>query len=441
MRIAFFVAGFPLVSETFILRQITGLIDLGHDVEIFAETRPEEGTPTHPEVQRYDLLSRTSYVPMPVEASMELPVWPIHGKTWTSETPTWNVWRLVDAMPVVARCFATAPALTCRSLRTSQFGYEAASLSALYRLALLCRRQRRFDVLHAHFGPVGNRFRLARQLFNAPLVVSFHGYDFTWWPREHGADCYEQLWSVLDCATVNSAYTGGRVRELGCPVDKIRTLPVGLDPDEFAFRERAPRPDGRVHILTVARMVEKKGLEYCIRGVAEASRRFPGIRYTIVGDGPLRQSLENLVREQNVMNNVALVGSKDGATVKRLMDEADIFLLGSVTAANGDGEGQGLVLQEAQASGMPVVATQHGPFAEGVLDGDSAILIPERDAAALANALLTLLSRPDRWSLMGAAGRRFVERKYDSRRLNQHLSDLYREVAVAYRCGGTARAS
>jgi colanic acid/amylovoran biosynthesis glycosyltransferase len=433
MRIAFFVAGFPLVSETFILRQITGLIDLGHEVEIFAETRPEEGTPMHPEVHRYDLPSRTSYVPMPVEALMELPVWPIHGKTWTSETPTWNAQRLVDAMPALARCFATAPALTWHSLRTSQFGYEAASLSALYRLALLCRQPRRFDILHAHFGPVGNRFRFARQLFHAPLVVSFHGYDFTWWPREHGASCYQQLWRVLDCATVNSGYTGGRVRELGCPDDKIRTLPVGLDPDEFPFRERTPRPDGRVRILTVARMVEKKGLEYCIRGVAEARRRFPGIRYTIVGDGPLRQSLENLVREHDLMENVSLVGPQDGETVRRLMDDADIFLLGSVTAANGDGEGQGLVLQEAQASGLPVVATQHGPFAEGVLDGESAILIPERDAASLANALLTLLSHPDRWRSMGAAGRRFVEQKYDSRRLNRQLSELYSDVCERYR--------
>jgi colanic acid/amylovoran biosynthesis glycosyltransferase len=433
MRIAFFVSGFPLVSETFVLRQITGLIDLGHDLKIFAEHPPKEGTPVHPEVERYDLLARTSYVPMPMEARMELSAWPLHGKTWISETPTWNAQRIVEAIPAFATCMKTAPALAWQSVRRSQFGYEAESLSALYRLALLCRTQARFDILHAHFGPVGNKFRFARQLFGAPLVVSFHGYDFAWWPRTHGADCYRRLWDVLDCATVNSSYTAARVRELGCPPDKLRALPVGLDPGEFAFRERTRRADGTVHVLTVARLVEKKGLEYCLRGIAAVRSKFPGILYTIVGDGPLRAGLENLVRDLSLSEHVSFVGSKDAASVTRLMQDADIFLLASVTASNGDQEGQGLVLQEAQASGMPVIATRHGPFAEGVLDGESAILIPERDPESLADALLALVTHPERWADMGRKGRRFVEGKYDMRRLNGQLSDLYQDVAAAYR--------
>jgi len=82
LRIAMFVGSFPVVSETFILRQITGLIDLGHEVDIYADTRVEAGAPMHPDVAKYDLLARTTFMDMPPEtAPWELPVWPLTGRT------------------------------------------------------------------------------------------------------------------------------------------------------------------------------------------------------------------------------------------------------------------------------------------------------------------------------------------------------------------------
>jgi colanic acid/amylovoran biosynthesis glycosyltransferase len=119
------------------------------------------------------------------------------------------------------------------------------------------------------------------------------------------------------------------------------------------------------------------------------------------------------------------------------MAEADVFLLSSVTTSDGVHEGQGLALQEAQACGLPVIATNHGPFSESTVPGRSAYLVPERDVDALADALGKLLSHPDRWAAMGDAGRAHVEGRYDSDTLNRRLVDVYAQAIAAYRTSST----
>ncbi|MGI8588345.1 MAG: glycosyltransferase [Chloroflexia bacterium] len=431
MRIAVFVAAFPLVSEVFILRQVTGLIDLGHKVDIYAKERADASVPMHPEVREYGLLARTTYVEMPTEARYELPAWPVTERTWVpgAEKPVWNAARLLRALPVFARCALASPHMTRQALDPSEYGYQARSLSSLYRLSMLLpRRRSRYDLLHAHFGPTANSFRFARALLKAPLVVSFHGYDFSAWPRAEGAGVYARLFGTADAVTVNSEHTRARLAELGCPPGKLHKLPVGVDLEAFPFRERAPEPGEPVRVLTVGRLVEKKGLEYSILAVAAIRQTQSALHYDIVGDGPLRPQLEKLVRELGLQDVVTLHGALDGDTVRRMMANAQIFVLASVTAADGDEEGQGLVLQEAQASGLPVLATEHDGFAESIIPGRSGFLVPERDVEGLAERLAWLLERPELWPQMGRAGREHVEERYDIHKLNRQLEALYARV-------------
>src|SRR5205809_1114271 len=111
LRIAMFVGSFPVVSETFILRQITGLLDLGYEVDIFANAR-EEGALIHPDVTKYRLLERATYVDGPAESIFwELPIWPLSGRTWPpgSQNSIPNAVRLLRAVPQMFRCLASAP--------------------------------------------------------------------------------------------------------------------------------------------------------------------------------------------------------------------------------------------------------------------------------------------------------------------------------------------
>ncbi len=435
MRVAIFVGGFPLVSETFILRQITGLIDLGHEVDVFAAIRPEEGGPIHPEVHKYDLLSRTTYMDMPLETGYwEMPIWPITGRTWIPGTTRsiLNVKRIAQAMPKLAHCLGVAPRLAIQVLNSHEYGYQASSLSTLYRLSALCSRNQRYDVLHAHFGPTGIAFRFARDLWNAPLIVTFHGYDFSSWPRTQEPGVYSRLFSSVDRVTVNSEYARACVEGLGCPHDKLRQLNYGVDVAEFRFRERRPNPDQPVRILSVGRLVEKKGFEQSIRAVARVLEKHPSIRYDIVGDGALRGTLTDLIHELGLEGTVKLHGARDGQYVRQLMDEAHMFVLTSVTAADGDQEGTPVSLMEAQASGLPVLSTQHSGIPEVVVDGQSGFLVPERDIAAIADRLLSLLEHPDAWPEMGLKGRAHIEKYYDIRVLNRRLVSLYEECRLNY---------
>jgi colanic acid/amylovoran biosynthesis glycosyltransferase len=430
LRIAFFLGSFPVISETFILRQITGLRDLGHDVRIFANARPDASAPIHPEVADYKLMDRTTYVNGPAESVIwELPLWPLSGKTWlpgaTESIANWR--RCAAALPTAARCLFQAPRLTRQLLSPDEYRYQAASWSGVYRLATLCQAGGGFDVLHAHFGPVGNSFRFARALWQAPLVVSFHGYDFSTSPRKEGRSMYERLFETADVITVNSEFTRSQVEKLGCPGGKLRKLPVGLDLKAFPFRERTLQSGEPLRLLTVARLTEIKGHEHTLRALGLLRRAVPSLQYDIVGDGPLRGRLESLVAELGLSDVVIFHGAAAADAIKSLLAQTHLFLFCSVSV-EGDQEGQGLALQEAQACGVPVVATAHGALPEGLREGYSGFLVPERDPVALADRLKHLTEHAAEWPAHGRAGRAFVEGHYEIWKLNAQLVDIYSEA-------------
>jgi colanic acid/amylovoran biosynthesis glycosyltransferase len=435
LRIAMFTGRFPVVSETFILRQITGLLDLGHAVEIYADTRAEAAGPVQPGVIQRRLLDRTVFMDLPPETvPAEMPVWPLMGETWPpgAEQPVPNLVRVDRALPAFLRALMASPGLAVQTLRRSEYGYQADSLSALHRLARCGEQGRRYDVLHAHFGPVGNSFRFARALWRAPMLVSFHGYDLTTLPRREGTGMYAKLFATADLVTVNSEFSRGRVAQLGCPPDKLRLLPVGMDPAEFAFRERTLKRGEPLRVVSVGRLVEIKGHEFVIRALALLRKTRPAVRLDIVGDGPLREELQQLIRALGLEQWVTLHGALAADGVRGLLGQAHVFVLASVNV-EGDQEGQGLALQEAQACGLPVIATDHGAFPEGIRAGESGFLVPERDPGALAERLEFLAVHADRWAAMGRAGRKFVEARYEIHKLNARLVELYGEAREHYR--------
>src|SRR5262249_49503792 len=149
-------------------------------------------------------------------------------------------------------------------------------------------------------------------------------------------------------------------------------------------------PSETFRILTVARLFEKKGYEYSVRAVAKVAATVPNLEYLLVGDpnGPAAPRIRELIRELKMEDKIRILGTRTREQLIEMYQQCHIFILASVTAADGDEEGQGLVLQEAQASGLPVVATRHNGFPESLLDGETGFLVPERDADVLANRIL-----------------------------------------------------
>jgi colanic acid/amylovoran biosynthesis glycosyltransferase len=432
MRVAVIVNEFPAVSETFLLRHITGLIDAGHDVDIYAAAR-RPGDCVHREVAAYRLMERTRFVDIPRAAGYwEMPVRPLTGRTWdpegTGSTP--NAVRLLHGAPAIGRCLARSPRLAVEVLDSRRYGHQAESLSAIYRLDALSRARGDYDVVHAHYGPIGDAYRFARRLWSAPYVVQFHGYDVCRWPREQGGDAYKRLFATADAVAVNSRYAADRLERLGCPASKLHVLAYGVDTSAWSHAAPARRQDRAPRLLTVARLVEKKGLEYSIRAVARLASTQPGLVYDVIGEGPLREPLQRLIDDLEIGDTVRLHGAREAEYVRRHMEQADIFVLASVVAGDGDEEGTPVSLLEAQAARVPVVATRHAGIPEIVRDGQTALLVGERDADALADALERLADDPALRARLGAAGRAHVELRHDIESSTRQVLDLYATVGA-----------
>ncbi|MFW6116619.1 MAG: glycosyltransferase [bacterium] len=405
MRMAFLVNQFPALSQTFILNQIVGLLDRGHEVHILANRLGNQAE-SHPVVYEYDLLSRT----------------------YSANMPTSRLERLVRGGSLATRHMPRNPRAVLRALDMGRYGAQALSLQLLYLLVPFLDKGS-YDVVHCHFGPIGVLGVMLREVrqMKEPVVTSFHGYDVNVEAQRRSYTCLFQEGALF---TVNSNFTARQLIAAGAPRDRIVKLPVGLSVGAVPFVEKRLEPGAEIRLLTVARLVEKKGLEYSIRAVAQmvAKNRDWNLRYAIVGTGPLYRRLKSLISQLSLGDRVELLGPRNQASVMEFYQRSHIFVLASVVARDGDREGQGLVLQEAQAAGLPVVATLHNGIPEGVLDGESAFLVPERDVDALAERIEYLIQNAALWPEMGRAGRRFVEAHYDIDQLNDQLEQLYYQL-------------
>lgn len=404
MKIAIIVGGFPTLSETFILNQITGLLDMGHDVEIFAQFNPKDKK-VHSDVEKYRLMERVHYTSIPYN----------------------KVKRILKAIFLIIKNFHKAPLKIMKSLNVFKYGKMALSLKLLY--ILIPFLDKRFDIIHCHFGPNGIIGVHLKEIgIPGKYITSFHGYDVNSYPKIMGKNVYNNLFKNGDLFTANTNFTKQQLVKLGCDEEKIIILPEGLSIARFKFSTRKIRNGDLIEILTVGRLVEKKGHEYAIKSIAKIVRKHRNIEYIIAGDGPLRNKLEYLVSELDIKSYIKFLGAVEQNEVLNLYQQAHIFVLPSVTASNGDREGQALVLQEAQAMGLPVVSTLHNGIPEGVLDGKSGFLVPEKDVDALADKLEYLIEHPELWPEMGRYGRKFVEERYYIKKLNQQLVEIYQNL-------------
>ncbi len=406
MRIAFVVGQFPLLSETFVLSQITGMIDRGHQVTVFAH-RPTPKGKIHPDVTRYELSRVTCYWPPSPRSLREL------------SSLSLRLARRLASWAASKRLAGLGALLRSLDPRLPGTGIELAQM------ALVALEAGPFDVILCHFGHVALEVERLRELgaITGKLVTVFHAYDLTVLLGEQGEGVYEQLFRQGDLFLPISRHWKQRLTDLGCPQERLAVHHMGIDTGRFPFAERRLEAGEDVTLVSVARLVEKKGLEHAIRAVATLRDRKLPVSYTIAGDGPLRAQLQGLTRELGLDREVKLLGPIDQDEVGRLLSKADVLVAPSVTAKNGDQEGIPVSIMEGMALGLPVVSTWHSGISELVDDGVSGYLVPEGDSDMLADRIGRLIAEPQRRADMGHAGRRIVERDFDVDRLNDQLAD------------------
>lgn len=411
MRIAFLLRSFPVLSETFILNQITGLLDRGHDVDIFALGR-EPSEATHDDLCAHRLLQRTYYSrPVPKTRFAQL----LQGASLFASNVHRNPRKVLRAINIFRQ----------GALRR---GRRMFSVAPLYlTLALLERGRYDYDIVQCHFGSFGQWAVVLRRLgvISGKVVTMFHGMDIRSGIR-YGGDIYANLKREGDCFLSISPYNRGHLLAFGFPEERIVDHPVGVDTSFFApARSARTGQDGRVTILSVARLVPEKGLRFGISAVRKLTDSFPerDIRYRIVGSGNLLEELRSHARELGLSGVVRFLGEGNDRLVRDEMQNADVYLLPSRN------EALPVSIMEALSSGLPVVASNVGSVSELVRDGVSGFLVETGDVDAIAGKLGHLARDPDLRAEMGRAGRRHIEAHYDIEMLNDRLVEIYGRLA------------
>jgi colanic acid/amylovoran biosynthesis glycosyltransferase len=210
----------------------------------------------------------------------------------------------------------------------------------------------------------------------------------------------------------------------------VYITPVLISTKFNSLKESLPKKNDKIKLLLVGRFVEKKGIKYAIDAFALTKKHHPNISFTIIGDGPLRYQIEQQIQSLGLTKDITLSGTQTHDEVLLQMKESHIFILPSVTAANGDKEGIPNVLKEALASGMSVLSTYHAGMPELVFDEQSGFLVKERDAYSLSSRLTQLIDNPELWSAFGKIGRKRVEEAFNLQIQIQKLEKMYKELIL-----------
>lgn len=413
MKIAFVLEHFPYLSETFILNQITNLLDSGEDVDIIARFKPKQKV-IHSDVGKYNLINKTVYT---LEISR-------------------NLIRIIKNLPLFFK-FINLNSIKILDLVKSFFieknihPLENFILPFEKFLLLLLCLEKKYDIIHCHFGKWGKICVFLKKLrLDAKLITTFYGVDLTSILRKYGINYYDNLRDYGDLFFPICNYFKLILLKLGFNEKRIIIHPLGIDIDKFkAIEDRTFFNSEYINLISIGRLVEKKGFEFSIRAISKL--KSPNIKYYIIGDGPLRYNLEKLCRDLNVEKSIIFKGFLDHRDVIELLKKAHIFILTSITADDGDKEGTPTVLLEAQSMGLPVISTTHSGIPEIVINGKSGYLVPERNIKAIKEKVELLLKNPDTCRSMSSYGRTNIKDNFNIVTLVRKIIQYYNKILVS----------
>lgn len=312
-------------------------------------------------------------------------------------------------------------------------------LSSFFKLWTLTGRER-FAIIQAHWvipnAPVAVLIGWLRRI---PVVISLHGSD-VYMAEKIKPVGWVASWAFRRAAavTASSADLLARAQKLGATLDPLRAvvIPYGADAAIFA-RTATPRmalrqkpgfgPDAQI-LLCVGRLVYKKGFEYALRAMPLVLQTFPKAKLVIAGTGDLEPELRKLAIELNVAEQVRFEGAVPHHKIPEYLAACDLFLLPSIIDDSGNVDGLPNTLLEAMAAGRPVIASKVAGVPLAIQDGENGRLVPPRDPAALAAAIVELLNNPALNQGFGEAARRKIETELNWKAIAGRYVQVFAEV-------------
>jgi len=279
-------------------------------------------------------------------------------------------------------------------------------------------KSEKIDIIHSHWvipnGLVGAAFK---KIYGIKHVTTAHAGDvFTIRNSLILRRITRCIFRNSDAITANSEYTKKIILSIDNTMDhKVKIIPMGVDTSRFSPKSRSDLKksfDSEYLILSVGRLVDKKGIEYLIESMKYVIKRHPNIKLIIGGSGPERERLEKLSENLNIENNIVFVGYISSQDLPKYYASSDIFILPSIITKENDTEGLGVVLLEAMASGTPVVGSNIGGITDIIADGVNGFLSNPGDSKSIADKILKILEDEKLRSDFSNDGIKTVEEKF-----------------------------
>lgn len=396
MKILFWLSDFPKFSETFIRDQIIALIDRGHEILIFSE-----GGINHNEI--YALQGFEDYHLIDKVYSYQS----IKPKN-----------RFLFWIKTILKLFTRKGKFVRKLLKYSLIKKDF-KFKSNYLFILNFIQTHNIEVIHTHFATNAQK-NIWTKIIEFPVkhIITFHGFDIRL-GLKHGKAFYKKVFEYTDKVIAISDYNKAILLQLGLDSAKIAAINNGINTD-FYQRETPYEIHRPIRMISVARLVEEKGLIYLIKSLQIAVKQniIPkDFNLKIIGEGPLRNELEQLIAKLNLSKNIQLLGAQNSIQVRNLLITSDLYVLSSIA------EALPTVLLEAQSCELPILATDVGAVNKMLPD---AVIVKAKDAKTLADGFKKLFDRQNQWKNMGQQGRTFVLKHFDTKQIVKQLDNLYR---------------
>lgn len=403
-RLGYVVKRYPRFSETFIVREILAHEAAGLEIDIFS-LRPSN------DAHFQDLISRVKAPVHPVYLRSEgLMPELLAGATLGAS----HFWR------ALGEASATLP-----NVWDSLGGMVDEEARNVYQSLALACAVKRLGITHLHASFASEPTTIARMAARLAGIT----YSFTARAKDifHDSvrpdDLRKKLEDASGVVTISDYHLGYLRETYGWLADRVIRVYNGLDHEEFSYSEPRDRPPV---ILAVGRLVEKKGFFDLIHACALLSRRGCEFRCRIIGSGALGPDLQDRIVELGLSDRVELVGPRPQGEVIQEMRGASVLAMPCIVGDDGDRDGLPNVIQEALALGTPVISTDVTGIPEVVRDGETGIQVPQKQPAALADALERLLVDPELRVRLARGGRDLIEAEFDIRRNTARRRSLFR---------------
>jgi len=410
MKIAIITSSFPAISETFIINHIVELIIKGHDITIFSDSFIKSGM-IHKDVSEYKLLEKTVY----------------------RKTPEKGILRLLKIIFYFLLNIKHSEILIKSFSRRYYNSFAAKGYFFFEVLPFVKKEYQEFDVIHAHFGGVGNKIAMIKDLglLKGHFITTFYGHDINDYRQIKTQMKYEMLERYCNHILFVTNDLLVKYKKLTNSTLPLTVLPSNINQNLFIPKKQITNRTELV-IITVGRLIDWKGQDKVIDTLNMIKTNNPNIsiRYHIIGTGAHNEDemLKKKVSEYKLENSVVFWGPLSHNEVYLRLVDADVFILFGIIDKYGNIDAQANVIQEAQAVGLPVIVSDAGGLPEGIINNKTGYVVKENNIQELADKILFFYHNREKITEMGKEGIKHITQKYSTRVVFDKLFEIYNSL-------------